>query len=58
MSVSSARRAAAARAVRAAEDELAELEASAPPPIEPAPLAERLLAELNHRSARDVGGAR
>lgn len=49
---------AAARAVRAAEDELAELEASAPPPIEPAPLAERLLAELNHRSARDVGGAR
>ncbi|AZH80457.1 MULTISPECIES: YihY/virulence factor BrkB family protein [Microbacterium] len=49
---------AAARAVRAAEDELADLEASAPPPIEPAPLAERLLAELNHRSARDVGGAR
>lgn len=49
---------AASRAVRAAEDELAELEASAPPPIEPTPLAERLLAELNHRSTRDVGGAR
>ena len=49
---------AASRAVRAAEDELAELEAAAPPPIEPTPLAERLLAELNHRSTRDVGGAR
>ncbi|SEB56563.1 YihY/virulence factor BrkB family protein [Microbacterium hydrocarbonoxydans] len=48
----------AARAVRAAEDDLAALEASAPPPPETAsPLAQRLRAELQ-RSARDVGGDR
>ncbi len=45
------------RAVRAAERELAELEASAPPPVETAsPLAQRLLAELQR--AKDVGDAR
>lgn len=48
----------AERAVRAAEDELHDLEASPPPPVEHAnPLAQRLLSELN-RSGRDVGGSR
>ncbi|WP_295105278.1 YihY/virulence factor BrkB family protein [uncultured Microbacterium sp.] len=47
----------ARRAVHAAERELAELEASAPPPVDTAsPLAQRLLAELQR--TRDVGGAR
>ncbi|WP_372967931.1 YihY/virulence factor BrkB family protein [Microbacterium sp.] len=47
----------AARAVRAAEEDLAALEASAPPPVETAsPLAQRFRAELQ-RSSRDVGGA-
>ncbi|CAH0125284.1 YihY/virulence factor BrkB family protein [Microbacterium sp. CFBP9023] len=47
----------ARRAVQAAERELAELEASAPPPVDTAsPLAQRLLAELQR--TRDVGGAR
>lgn len=48
----------AERAVRAAERELIELEASAPPPPETmTPLAQRLLSELQ-RPSRDVGGAR
>ncbi|WP_337003918.1 MULTISPECIES: YhjD/YihY/BrkB family envelope integrity protein [unclassified Microbacterium] len=47
------------RALRDAEDELADLEASPPPPIETtSPLAQRLLAEINHRPGRDVGGSR
>ncbi len=50
---------AAGHAVRAAEDEVARLEASAPPPALPtSPLAQRLLSELDHRQNRDVGGAR
>lgn len=49
---------AAGRAVRDAEEELADLEASPPPPADPStPLAQRLLTEL-HRPGRDVGGAR
>ncbi|WEK60333.1 MAG: YihY/virulence factor BrkB family protein [Candidatus Microbacterium colombiense] len=49
---------AAGRAARAAEAELAHLEATPPPPAEPpTPLAQRLLSELN-RPARDVGGSR
>lgn len=45
---------AAQRAVREAEDTLAAVEASAPPPVEsPSPLAQRLLADL-HRPSRDV----
>ncbi|MBT2486801.1 MULTISPECIES: YihY/virulence factor BrkB family protein [unclassified Microbacterium] len=45
---------AAERAVRDAEDALAAVEASAPPPVEsPSPLAQRLLADL-HRPSRDV----
>ncbi|MBP5802793.1 YihY/virulence factor BrkB family protein [Microbacterium maritypicum] len=49
---------AAERAVRDAEQELATLEASPPPPDDPrGPLAQRLLTEL-HRPGRDVGGAR
>jgi len=49
---------AAERAVRDAEQELADLEASPPPPDDPrGPLAQRLLTEL-HRPGRDVGGAR
>lgn len=49
---------AAGRAVRDAEQELADLEASPPPPADhTTPLAQRLLSELN-RSGRDVGGAR
>ncbi|MCS3443623.1 YihY/virulence factor BrkB family protein [Microbacterium phyllosphaerae] len=48
----------AERALRAAERELAEIEASAPPPVdESSPLAQRLLAELQRRS-KDVGGPR
>lgn len=48
----------AGRAVRDAEEELADLEASPPPPADPStPLAQRLLTEL-HRPGRDVGGAR
>ncbi|MGN7947636.1 YihY/virulence factor BrkB family protein [Microbacterium sp. 22215] len=48
----------AERALRAAERELAEIEASAPPPIdESSPLAQRLLAELQ-RPSKDVGGPR
>ncbi|PRB13908.1 YihY/virulence factor BrkB family protein [Microbacterium sp. MYb62] len=48
----------AGRAVREAEDELADLEASPPPPADQTtPLAQRLLGEL-HRQGRDVGGAR
>jgi len=48
----------AAKAVRDAEEELADLEASPPPPADPStPLAQRLLTEL-HRPGRDVGGAR
>lgn len=48
----------AERTVRAAERELAEIEASAPPPIDTGtPLAQRLLADLQ-RPSRDVGGAR
>lgn len=48
----------AERAVRAAEKEIAELEASAPPPADAAmPLAQRLLSDLQ-RPSRDVGGAR
>ncbi|OSP05144.1 MULTISPECIES: YihY/virulence factor BrkB family protein [Microbacterium] len=50
---------AAGHAVRAAEDEVARLEASAPPPAPPtSPFAQRLLSELDHRQNRDVGGAR
>lgn len=50
---------AAGHAVREAEDEVARLEASAPPPAPPtSPLAQRLLSELDHRQNRDVGGAR
>ncbi|OIJ31906.1 YihY/virulence factor BrkB family protein [Microbacterium sp. LCT-H2] len=50
---------AAGHAVRAAEDEVARLEASAPPPAPPtSPLAQRLLSELDRRQNRDVGGAR
>lgn len=50
---------AAGHAVRAAEDEVARLEASAPPPAPPtSPLAQRPLSELDHRQNRDVGGAR
>ena len=50
---------AAGHAVREAEDEVARLEASAPPPASPtSPLAQRLLSELDHRQNRDVGGAR
>ncbi len=46
------------RAVRDAEEELADLEASPPPPADTStPLAQRLLTEL-HRPGRDVGGAR
>lgn len=46
----------AGRALRAAEAELAALEASAPPPVDPAsPFAQRLVAEL-HRPSRDVRG--
>ncbi|MBP3978995.1 YihY/virulence factor BrkB family protein [Microbacterium sp. BLY] len=49
---------AAGHAVRQAEDEVARLEASAPPPAPASsPLAQRLLSELNHRQNRDVGGA-
>lgn len=49
---------AAGRAVREAEEELADLEASPPPPVDSStPLAQRLLSEL-HRPSRDVGGAR
>lgn len=49
---------AAGHAVREAEDEVARLEASAPPPAPPtSPLAQRLLSELDHRQNRDVGGA-
>ncbi|PQZ56891.1 MULTISPECIES: YihY/virulence factor BrkB family protein [unclassified Microbacterium] len=49
---------AAGRAVRDAEEELADLESSPPPPADPStPLAQRLLTEL-HRPGRDVGGAR
>ncbi len=47
----------AGRAVRDAEADLAALEAAAPPPPEPTPLAQRLLTDL-HRPSRDVGGAR
>lgn len=48
----------AGRAVREAEDELARLEASAPPPLPvSSPLAQRLLADVR-RSDRDVGGPR
>lgn len=48
----------AGRAVREAEDELARLEASAPPPLPASsPLAQRLLADVR-RSDRDVGGSR
>jgi len=48
----------AAKAVRDAEQELADLEASPPPPPDPStPLAQRLLSEL-HRPGRDVGSAR
>lgn len=48
----------AERAVRAAEHELAEIEASAPPPVDSStPLAQRLLAELQ-RPSKDVGGPR
>ncbi|WP_314426174.1 YihY/virulence factor BrkB family protein [uncultured Microbacterium sp.] len=48
----------AQRAVRAAEAELAHLEASAPPPPEtPTPLTQRLLSDLQ-RASRDVGGPR
>ncbi len=50
---------AAGHAVRVAEDEVARLEASAPPPAPPtSPLAQRLLSELDRRQNRDVGGAR
>lgn len=46
------------RALRAAENELAALEASPPPPVDsPTPFAQRLIADL-HRPDRDVGGAR
>lgn len=49
----------AGRALRDAEDELHDLEASPPPPADmTTPLAQRLLAELNHRSGRDVGDSR
>ncbi len=49
---------AATRAVHAAEQELADLEASAPPPVDSStPLAQRLLAELQ-RPSKDVGGPR
>lgn len=49
----------AGHAVRAAEDEISRLEASAPPPAPASsPLAQRLLGELDHRQNRDVGGAR
>ncbi|MCK2037357.1 YihY/virulence factor BrkB family protein [Microbacterium sp. SSW1-49] len=49
---------AAGRSLRAAEAELADLEASPPPPADTAtPLAQRLLSELN-RGARDGNGAR
>ncbi|MFJ2544449.1 YihY/virulence factor BrkB family protein [Microbacterium sp. NPDC087589] len=49
---------AAARAVRAAEQELGELEASAPPPVDASSaFAQRLLAELQ-RPSKDVGGPR
>lgn len=48
----------AERSLRAAEKELESLEASAPPPVdESAPLAQRLLAELQ-RPSKDVGGPR
>ena len=47
----------AARAVREAEEELADLEASPPHVESETPLAQRLLKELN-RSGRDVGGSR
>jgi membrane protein len=48
----------AARALRAAENELAALESSPPPPVDsPTPFAQRLIADL-HRPARDVGGPR
>lgn len=46
------------RAVRAAEAELADLEATPPPPADSGtPLAQRLLSELN-RPSRDAGSAR
>ncbi|MFJ2553243.1 YihY/virulence factor BrkB family protein [Microbacterium sp. NPDC087591] len=49
---------AAGRALRAAEAELADLEASPPPPVDTTtPLAQRLLSELN-RGARDANGTR
>lgn len=49
---------AAARAVQAAEQALAELEASAPPPVDASSaFAQRLLAELQ-RPSKDVGGPR
>lgn len=49
----------AGRALRDAEDELHDLEASPPPPADiSTPLARRLLADLNHRSGRDVGDPR
>lgn len=48
----------AERAVRTAEREIEELEASAPPPAETGmPLAQRLLSDLQ-RPSRDVGGPR
>ncbi|KKX97133.1 YihY/virulence factor BrkB family protein [Microbacterium sp. Ag1] len=50
---------AAGRALRDAEDELHDLEASPPPPADMStPLARRVLAEMNHRSGRDVGDPR
>ncbi|WP_149085822.1 MULTISPECIES: YihY/virulence factor BrkB family protein [Microbacterium] len=52
------RRWSAGHAVQEAQHEVATLEASAPPPVPPSsPLAQRLLAELEHRRTRDVGGA-
>ncbi|WP_431807497.1 YhjD/YihY/BrkB family envelope integrity protein [Microbacterium paraoxydans] len=50
---------AAERALRHAQADVAHLEATAPRPPAGSPLAQRLLAELNHRQERgDVGGAR
>jgi len=49
---------AAARAVHATEQELADLEASAPPPVDASSaFAQRLLADLQ-RPSKDVGGPR